>query len=154
MKLALLGLATLGVLTSPGCDSESERKRVEAEVLHSFEAPASIFQRIDEFESGNGGGGPIVVLEYSGDRHPRLHDIVPPREFEKVEYEPQAYELFIPAVGADVRWRTLGDFVGPTPDGSGECHVWLLKGDIAGRSLVMLGAACSLDTPSPAGSSF
>lgn len=144
MHAGLLLLALSGLLQA--CDSEAARKRTEAEVLHSFSFPSD-YRAIDEWEGGNGGGGPILVYSYPGTARPSAGDVVPPAGYTSQPAVGREYELWVPALGRRVSWAPLAAFHGPTPDGKGECAVRIRRSVGEQPPLLMISAACNTEGP-------
>jgi hypothetical protein len=126
-------LALLSLL--PSCDAEARRKATEADVIHSVDVPSEwVLHR--EYETGNGGGGPVVVYR-SPSSVPRMQDVVLPDGYRPLSVKPLDYG----------QWRDAGTFRGPTPDGEGECDLYFAIA--RGSQKMQILAACVLDGRAP-----
>ena len=127
------------------CDSETERKRVEAQVLHSFRLPSD-YVLVDEWEDGNGGGGPMLVYALGGPGVGVLEadDVRAPGMYSREPASRGRYQLFVPSLAHSVTWRKFLAYRGPTPEAGGECLVLVDQSVDMSPPLVLLGAACDL----------
>jgi len=128
------------------CDGERDRKELENDAIAAFQLPGT-FQIVDQFEDGNGGGGPIAVYAYEGDGPVPTSDIAPPDGYKQIDTPRSHWPSFVPALDARIEFRSAFSVVGPASNGEGECMVTIAvsKGD--GPGFVALSPACSVDGP-------
>jgi len=131
------------------CTLDAARKQAESEVLRAFDFPAG-YEFLEEWETGDGSGGPMIAYHYVGERVPAPEDVNPPPGFDAVQASSRReYDEYLPMLDEIVTWKPAVTYEGPTLDGNGECLVWVAQSVTPDNTLLSLGGVCDPEGPLP-----